>query len=93
MIRNSRMVKVFRALIAHWSHLDDIPLEAEEATLCIHLGLTRLEDFDPDDTGKAIAFLLRARHLPVNTGEKATERQLECIRLIAEGLHTVQSLP
>jgi hypothetical protein len=79
------MVKILRALLAHWANLDNLPLETAETSLCLHLNVRRLEDCTLTDTDRAFSFLLRAQHLPVNTGEKAAEEQLDCIRLIADG--------
>jgi Rha family phage regulatory protein len=84
-IRHGRMVKIFRALLAHWANLDNLPLETAETSLCLHLNVRRLEDCTLGDTDRAFSFLFRAQHLPVNTGEKAAEEQLDCIRLIADG--------
>jgi Rha family phage regulatory protein len=83
--RHGRMRKLLRAMLAMWGNLDNIPIENAAMALNLHLGVSRLEDFHPDDFGKAVDYLSRARSLPFAVGDKATDQQLECIRFIAEG--------
>ena len=53
-VKQQRLIKILRGLIAYWAFVDKIPYCAAELALALHVGLERLEDLPEEGGGEII---------------------------------------
>ena len=86
--RSLRMQRAVRGFASYWAFIDNMSVECAERTVCIYLGVQRIEDIRSTEiTERAFSFLRRATHQPAGDG-RATSPELA---RIAENLFTACS--
>lgn len=85
-VRQQRIIKILRGLIAYWAFVDKLPYSVAELALAIHVGLERLEDITEEENGKRIQaafdYLWEVSNRPTGDmeGPGATQNEMTMLR-------------
>lgn len=85
-VRQQRIIKILRGLIAYWAFVDKLPYAVAELALAIHVGLERLEDITEEENGKRIQaafdYLWEVSNRPTGDmeGPGATQNEMTMLR-------------
>lgn len=88
-VRNQRIVRMYRGLAALWAFLDKIPLEVALLSLCSHLKITDLSQYDESNpmTDSAFKYLYANCEHPARgeNGPKASPESIQLLKYILDG--------
>ena len=85
-VRQQRIIKILRGLIAYWAFVDKLPYAVAELALAIHVGLERLEDITEEENSKRIQaafdYLWEVSNRPTGDmeGPGATQNEMTMLR-------------